>query len=68
MFDVSRHDSTEDDKLGRTKGLEGREEGKLDSKEKLRGNQKNVAEGEGPPATMRLFAAPAPVGAGFKPD
>ena len=29
---------------------------------------KNVAEGEGPSATKRLFASPAPSGAGLKPD
>ena len=29
---------------------------------------KNVAEGEGPSATKRLFASPALDGAGLKPD
>ena len=29
---------------------------------------KNVAEGEGPSATKRLFASPAPDGAGLKPN
>ncbi len=32
-----------------------------------RGNNENVAEGEGPSATKPLFAAPAPGGAGLMP-
>ena len=51
---VSRHDSTEDSKLGYSRQTGDKGDGIS------RGNE-NVAEGEGPSATKRLFAAPAPV-------